>query len=206
MSDLVNLTFDVDQVLALPAAIERQYLIAAKRSLKRTASWGRTRIVRAIAASTHAKVSLLRRSRRIQSALRASDTSLVLWAGLNDATSALFGTPVQAKAGAVLGGTTYAGAFTARVTHTSIKGPATITKTGPAIIFERSTLGGAPRIEDRPRSINKWGRTTLPIKPLPFGLGEAREPILALKPAIESQLQTEITRQLDYALHHEGRP
>lgn len=199
---LAAVTFDLDQAASLPAKLRRAYLRAGKRALVRAAAYGRTRVIRAIASSTGAKVSLLRNSRRVQSALRAQGSSLVLWAGIKPATSALFGTAVQTPTGARVAGDTYAGSFVRAIKRTSNRGGIRISRTGPAIIWERDRGAGA-RVEARPRSINKWGRTTLPISPLPFPLDQAREPILALRPQITTQLQIEVQRQLEYALNVE---
>lgn len=199
---LAAVSFNLDQANALPLKLRSAYLRAGKRALVRAAAYGRTRVIRAIAASTGAKVSLLRDSRRVQSALRAQGSSLVLWAGIKPATSALFGTAVQTRTGARIAGQTYQGAFVRAITRASARGGVRISKTGPAIVWERSSTGA--RVESRPRSINTWGRTTLPIAPLPFPLDAARDPILALRPQIQSQLQVEVTRQLAYALGTES--
>ncbi len=189
--DSVHLKMDVGDLLAMPEKLQKAYVMAGKRTIKRTLSWGRTHVVRAVAQASGVKQAALRKSKRIEQHVSRGGASGTLWVGLSPVTSGYLGQARQLKRGAKVKGRFTAGAFVATMPGASAS----------SIFVRRDT---DQHRQMRSRSLNAWGITTLPIRHITYPLSGAVAAVERFAPELAEHLQTTFTSELNYRLNVAG--
>lgn len=189
----VQLKTDFGNLLSMPKRLQKAYFMAGKRTIKRTMSWSRTHIIRAVAQASGVKQAPLRKSKRIEQHVSRGGASGTIWVGLSPVTAGYLGKARQMKRGAKVKGKFTAGAFVATMPGAS-----------ESSIFVRRRAVGQRR-EIRSRALNAWGITSLPIRHVTFPLDGAREAVERLVPELSDHLQTTFTRELNYQLNVKGK-
>ena len=170
--ETVRLKFDLSGALAVPDKIQRAYLRAGTGSIRRTLSWSRTHVIRAVALASGVKQLALRKSKRVQLHIRYQGTAGLIWVGIKDAVPSYFGKPRQLKHGAKVKTWYVPGAFVALM----------------------------PRAKT-PEIWKHVGAHTRRIELVKFPLKGAEQAVVDLQPEIVEYLQTSFARELNYRLH-----